>query len=59
MQDIGNALNDIMRMKQCSPIYAFLLLSQKQEEGDEDGVHKLQSKPEKKVSRRLCNKGDF
>lgn len=33
MQDIGKALNTIMQNKQCSSIYAFLLLSKDREEG--------------------------
>ena len=59
MQDIGVALTTIMQAKQCSPICAFFLLSEKQKEGDINGIHKLQPEPEKKVSRRLCNKSNF
>ena len=58
MQDIGFALNSIMQDKQCSSIYAFFLLSEKKE-GEEDGIHKLQSKPKKKVGRRLCHTSNF
>ena len=54
MQDISVALDIIMRDKQCSPIYAFFLLSQTKE-GGQDGLHKLQSKSKKKVGRRLCD----
>jgi hypothetical protein len=58
MQDIGTALTRIMRDKQCSSIYAFFLLTEKKE-GDINGIRKLQSEPEKKTGRRLCNPGDF
>lgn len=59
MQDIGKALNTIMQNKQCSSIYAFLLLSKDREEGDADGIHKLQSEPTKKTCRRLRYKSDI
>lgn len=59
MQDIGNALNTIMQNKQCSSIYAFLLLSKDKEEGDADGIHKLQPKSKTKISRRLRYKSDI
>lgn len=59
MQDIGEALNTIMQEKQCSPVYAFFLLSESQREGGKDGLRELQSKSEKKISRRLRYKGDF
>ena len=58
MRDIGSALNIIMQKEQCSPIYAFFLLS-KEKEGDEDGICKLQSKSGKKIGRRLRDKGNF
>lgn len=58
MRDIGSALNIIMREEQCSPIYAFFLLSNKKE-GDEDGIHKLQSESSKKIGRRLRDKSNF
>lgn len=58
MQDIGLALNTIMRDKQCSSIYAFFLLSDKKE-GDRDGIHKLQSKSNQKTGRRLRDTGNF
>jgi hypothetical protein len=40
-----------MQDKQCSPIYAFLILSEK--EGDKNVLHKLQSQSEAKTGRRL------
>ena len=58
MQDIGVALNQIMLDKQCSPVYAFFLLSANQREGSTDGIHKLQSESKKEIGRRLrdtCN----
>lgn len=58
MQDIGLALNTIMRDKQCSPICAFFLLSEKRE-GDRYGIHKLQPESKTEVGRRLCNKSNF
>ena len=57
MRDIGNALNEIMRNENCSPICAFFLFTQ--EEGDKNGIYKLQSESSEKVSRRLCHTGDF
>ena len=59
MQDIGTALNTIMQDKQCSSIYAFLILSQSEKEGDEDGICKLQSKSGKEIGRRLRNTSNF
>lgn len=59
MQDIGVALNRIMLDKQCSPVYAFFLLSEKQKEGGTDGLYKLQSESKKKTGRRLRYKSDF
>ena len=59
MQDIGKALNTIMQNKQCSSIYAFLLLSKDREEGDADGICKLQFEPTKKTGRRLRYKSDI
>lgn len=55
MQDIGSALSDIMLDKQCNAVCAFFLLSKK-EEGQTDGVCKLQPKSSKKIGRRLCDK---
>ena len=57
MQDIGLALSNIMSDKQCSSIYAFFLLSEK-EEGDKNGIYKLQSESDKETCMRLrdtCN----
>lgn len=57
MQDIGSALNSIMQSEQCSPIYAFFLLSGKKV-GD-NRVHKLQPESKEKTSRGLCDKGNI
>ncbi len=57
MRDIGSALNEIMQNENCSPIRAFFLFAQ--EEGDKDGIYKLQSKSSEKVSRRLCYTSDI
>lgn len=57
MQDIGMALNTIMRDKNCSSVYALLLLCG--EGGEKNELRKLQSKSEKKASRRLRNTGNF
>ena len=59
MQDIGKALDEIMRSRQCSSIYAFLLLSENKKEGGKDGICKLQSKSTKETGRRLRNTRDF
>lgn len=59
VQDIGKALSTIMQNKQCSPIYAFLLLSENMKEGEADGIRKLQSESKKKASRRLRYKSDI
>lgn len=59
MKDIGLALNQVMQNKQCSPICAFVLLSENREEGDRHGIRKLQSKSETKTGRRLCDTGNF
>ena len=57
MQDIGSALNSIMQSEQCSPIYAFFLLSGKKV--GENNVHELQSESKTKAGRGLCNKSNF
>lgn len=59
MRDISFALNTIIKTKQCSPIHAFVLLSENEKEGEIDGLHKLQSKSQKKISGRLRNQSDF
>ena len=56
MVDISSALQFQMQEKQCSPIYAFFLLS---EEGDKDGIRLLQSQSKTKSGRRLRDKGNF
>lgn len=56
MRDISGILNKIMQEKQCSSVYAFLLLSEGE---DKNGLYKLQSKPNEKISRRLCDKSNF
>ena len=55
MRDIGMTLNMIMRDEKCSPVRAFLLYAQN--EGDTNGICKLQSKSCKKTCGRLCDKG--
>ena len=57
MRDIGTMLDKIMQEKQCSSVYALLLLSEG--EHKKNGIHKLQSEPSKKVSRRLRDKSNF
>ena len=59
MRDISLALDTIIKAKQCSPIHAFVLLSENEKEGEIDGLHKLQSKSQKEISRRLRNQGNF
>lgn len=59
MQDIGKALNTIMQNKQCSSIYAFLLLSEDMKEGEAGGIRKLQSESETEISRRLRYKSNI
>lgn len=56
MMDIGTALNDIIETEQCSPIHALFILSG---EGDTDGICKLQSESETKISRRLRYSSDI
>lgn len=58
MKDIGLMLNKIMQEKQCSSVYALLLLH-KEEGRIDDGIHKLQSESSKKASRRLRDKSSF
>lgn len=55
MIDIGNALSIAMQKKQCSSLYALLLLSEEKE----NGMDILQSKSPEKVSRGLRDKSDF
>ncbi len=58
MTDISSALTVIMQDKQCSPIYALFLLSEKRV-GENNGLHKLQSESKKKTGRRLRDKSNF
>lgn len=55
MVDISSALQFQMQENQCSPIYAFFLLS----EGDKDGVRLLQSQSKTKSGRRLRDKSNI
>lgn len=50
MRDIGYDLSTIMRDKKCSSMSALFLL----QEAEDSGIHKLQSKSDKKIGRRLC-----
>jgi len=59
MKDIGLALNQVMQNKQCSPICAFVLLSENRKEGGRHRVRKFQSKSPAKTGRRLCDKSNF
>lgn len=56
MVDIGNVLNNIMKAKDCSPVYAFFLLAEDTKEGDTDGICNLQPESKKKTRRRLRDK---
>ena len=52
MVDISNALKNIMQENQCSPLSAFLMLTEdKLKEEKKDGVYLLQPKPRRKPSR--------
>lgn len=59
MVDIGNVLNDIMKAKECSPVYAFFLLAEDTKEGDTDGICNLQPKSKKETRRRLRDKSNI
>lgn len=58
MKDIGSMLDKIMQEKQCSSVYALLLLHE-QNERNKYGIHKLQSEPCEKTCGRLCNKSSI
>lgn len=51
MRDIGSALTEVMREKQCSPTRALLYLCEK--EKTTNGIYIHQSKPKKETCRRL------
>lgn len=55
MVDISSALQSKMQENQCSPIYAFFLLS----EGGKDGVRLLQPQSKTESGRRLRDKSNF
>ena len=48
MQDISNALTEVMKKKKCSSLLAFIVVS--------DGIYLQQSKSSKESSGRLRNK---
>lgn len=52
MKDIGNELIRIIEDRQCSPVYALVLLSK---EGEEDGIREFQSQSKKKTCGGLCD----
>ena len=56
MVDISSALQIKMQENQCSPIYAFFLIS---DEGRTDGVRLLQSQSTKESSGRLRNQSNI
>ena len=57
MRDIGTMLDKIMRDENCSPVRAFFLYSQN--EGDIDGLRKLQSKSCTKTCGRLRHQSNI
>lgn len=59
MVDIGNVLNNIMKAKECSPVYAFFLLAEDTKEGDTDGICNLQPEPKKETRGRLRDKSNI
>ncbi len=58
MKDIGNALTMIMQDEKCTSIRALFLLSELNE-GDENGLCKLQSKSGSQTRRRLRDTSHF
>ena len=52
MRDIGAVLNNIMRTKNCSPVCALFMLTEK---GENSELYKLQSESSEKISGRLCD----
>lgn len=54
MKDIGELLRTTMNKEQCSSLTALLRLNEEKK----DGIHILQSKSTKQISRRLRNKSD-
>lgn len=47
MVDIGDVLTRIMEERNCTSVYALYLILN----GDEDGIHNVQSEPGEKASR--------